>query len=96
MPTNSAPCHTPPPLGGWVEEAFVTWGNVEVHGPTAIIRSGRHTLRMTIEQPAGARFSVELLEDACRANQREGILKRLTMILPTASQTIAQVRMEVE
>ncbi len=79
-----------------VEEAFVTWGNVEVHGPTAVVRSGRRILRMTIEQPVGARFSVELLEKACRENQREGILKRLTMILPIASQTMAQVRMDVE
>ncbi len=86
-----------------VEEAFVTWGQVEVDGPVATIRTGKHTLQMTIECPAvpgietpvGSHFAVESLDEACRINQREGILKRLTFVLPAAAETRACVKMEV-
>jgi hypothetical protein len=78
-----------------VEEAFVTWGQVEVHGPTAVVRGARHELRMTIEEPVGARFAVESLDEACRANRRQGVLKRLTFILPPAAETQAHIKMEV-
>ncbi|MGC8782177.1 MAG: heparinase II/III domain-containing protein, partial [Anaerolineae bacterium] len=79
-----------------VEEAFVTWAQVEVHGPTAVIRGARHALRMTIEEPVGARFAVESLDEACRANRREGVLKRLTFVLPPAVESEARIKMEVE
>jgi len=79
-----------------VEEAFVTWGEVVAHGPTAAIGCGKHTLRLAIEEPAGARFAVESLAEACRANHREGILKRLTFVVPAAAQSEAKVRMMVE
>ena len=79
-----------------IEEAFVTWGEVVAHGPTASVRCGSHTLRMTIEEPVGARFAVESLEEACRTNHREGILKRLTFVVPAAGQSKARVRMTVE
>lgn len=79
-----------------VEEAFVTWGEVVAHGPTAAIHCGRHTLRLAIEEPAGARFAVESLAEACRVNRRDGILKRLTFVVPPAAQVEAKVRMEVE
>ena len=79
-----------------VEEAFVTWGEVVAHGPTAAIHCGKHTLRLAIEEPAGARFAVESLAEACRVNQREGVLKRLTFIVPPAAQSEARVRMAVE
>jgi hypothetical protein len=82
--------------GELVEEAFVTWGEVVAHGPTAAIHCGKHTLRLAIEEPAGARFAVESLAEACRANHREGVLKRLTFIVPAAAQAQARVRMEVE
>ncbi|MCU0503657.1 MAG: heparinase II/III-family protein, partial [Anaerolineae bacterium] len=82
--------------GELVEEAFVTWGEVVAHGPTAAIHCGKHTLRLAIEEPAGARFAVESLAEACRANHREGVLKRLTFVVPAAPQAQARVRMEVE
>ena len=78
-----------------VEEAFVTWGDVVAHGPTAAIRCGKHTLRMAIEEPVGARFAVESLGEACRVNHRQGVLKRLTFIVPATAQSQARVRMEV-
>jgi hypothetical protein len=82
--------------GELVEEAFVTWGEVVAHGPTAAIHCGKHTLRLAIEEPAGARFAVESLAEACRANHREGVLKRLTFVVPPAAQSQARVRMVVE
>ena len=82
--------------GQQIEEAFVTWGEVVAHGPTAAIHCGKHTLRLAIEEPAGARFAVESLEEACRTNHREGILKRLTFVVPPAAQSQARVRMAVE
>jgi hypothetical protein len=82
--------------GREVEEAFVTWGDVVAHGPTASIRCGSHALRLAIEEPAGARFAVESLAEACRANHREGVLKRLTFVAPAAPQVRACVRMTVE
>ncbi|MCX7669651.1 MAG: heparinase II/III-family protein, partial [Anaerolineae bacterium] len=78
-----------------VEEAFVTWAQVEVHGPTALIRGVGHELRMTIVEPVGARFAVELLDEACRANRREGVLKRLTFVVPPALKAQAHIKMEV-
>ena len=79
-----------------IEEAFVTWGEVVAHGPTASMHCGKHTLRMAIEEPVGARFAVESLEEACRTNHREGILKRLTFVVPAAARSQARVRMTVE
>ncbi len=70
-----------------IEEAFVTWGEVVAHGPTASVHCGKHTLRMAIEEPVGARFAVESLDEACRTNHREGILKRLTFVVPAAAQS---------
>jgi hypothetical protein len=82
--------------GELVEEAFVTWGEVVAHGPTAAIHSGKHTLRLVIEEPTGARFAVESLAEVCRVNHREGVLKRLTFIVPAAAEATARVKMEVE
>ena len=78
-----------------VEEAFVTWSEVEVNGPTAIIRGRHHTLRMTIEAPQGAAFAAEYLEKESRENKKPAILKRLTFLLPEAVTQQARVRMQV-
>jgi len=77
-----------------VEEAFVTWGEVEVAGGTALIRGERHSLRLTIETPAGAAFRLERLEEASKANLKPEVLKRLTVALPPAVEIVARVRME--
>lgn len=78
-----------------VEEAFVTWMDVEIDGASAMIRGQRHALRLSIEEPAGARFEVEQLEEACRENAKEGVLKRLTFRLPKAQTLLVEVSMEV-
>jgi hypothetical protein len=79
-----------------VEEAFITWLPVEVQGATAVLRGQKHTLRMTIESPAGAAFAAESLAEACRANEKDFVLTRLTFTLPAAKKATATVRMQVE
>jgi hypothetical protein len=61
-----------------VEEAFVTWHETVVAGSTAQIIGERHILDLQIEAPAGATFSLEVLEEASRANAKPVPLKRLT------------------
>jgi hypothetical protein len=78
-----------------VEEAFITWFEVETEGASALICGQKHTLRLTIEAPAGAEFELEALEEASRANHKPDVLKRLTFRLPAAAESQARVRMEV-
>ena len=78
-----------------VEEALITWHDVEVEGNTALIRVQRHVLRLTIEEPAGGAFKLERLEEACQANVKEGILTRLSFVLPVDVEALARVRMEL-
>lgn len=68
-----------------IEEVFVTWEAVEVAGPTARIRGRRSTLTLTIEEPTAATFSATRLEEACRANERDGVLTRLAAALPAGA-----------
>jgi hypothetical protein len=78
-----------------VEEALITWHDVVVDGATALIQGQRHTVRLTIDEPAGARFVLEPLEQQSRANAKPGILKRLSFTLPLAAEARARVRMEI-
>jgi hypothetical protein len=78
-----------------VEEAFITWDEVDVKGATALVRGTAHNLRLTIESPAGASFGLERLEKESKENEKPDILKRLTFVLPVASTQQARVRMEV-
>jgi Heparinase II/III-like protein len=78
-----------------VEEALITWHDVEIDGATALVRGQRHTLRLTIEAPVEARFELERLEEQSRANAKPGILKRLRFVLPAAAEMQARVRMEL-
>jgi hypothetical protein len=79
-----------------VEEAFVTWAEVSVSGPQALIHGQQHNLRLTVESPPGASFVLQALEGESRANDKPGILKRLTITMPPALKTCVQVRMEIQ
>ncbi len=68
-----------------IEEAFVTWFPVQIEGATARITGERSALRMTIEEPADATFAVASLAEACRANERDGVLTRLAVALPAGT-----------
>jgi len=78
-----------------VEEAFVTWFEVTLSGNCAVIHGERHTLEMTIEHPAQAQFQVERLEEACKANLKPNVLKRITLTLPPAASTRLRLRMQI-
>jgi hypothetical protein len=77
-----------------IEEAFVTWLNVEISGATATIR-GNHTLQLIIESPEGLLFEVEALTEACLANAKDKVLKRITVALPLASTIHFRMRLEL-
>ncbi len=64
-----------------VEEAFVTWNEVTLDGDRAVIRGKNRSVVLSILQPEGAIFEVQSLAEECKTNQREGILKRLTVQL---------------
>jgi len=78
-----------------VEEALVTWLDCEVDSATALIHGQRHTLKVTIEQPQDARFQLEALEEASRANGKTAILKRLSFVIPAAEAIAVRLHMEL-
>jgi hypothetical protein len=82
--------------GSEVEEALLTWLPAEVASATATIRGRRHRLRLTIEEPTGAQFALDVLEEESRANQQPAVLNRLRFVLAPASLIDVRVRMVVE
>jgi len=68
-----------------VEEALVTWCPVEVEGRLARVLGGGSVLEIAIAEPEGALWRAERLEEACRANGKEGVLTRLSVRLPTGA-----------
>lgn len=78
-----------------VEEALMTWCDVQVDDATAIVRGKRHALRLTIESPSQASFALERLEKASRENDKPEILKRLCVMLPGKSKVEFRVLMEI-
>jgi len=78
-----------------VEEAFVTWLECKANGATAQI-TGQHTVTtLTIEQDAELHFQLEYLEEQSKANQKPGILKRLSVTLPRGKVVEAEVKITV-
>lgn len=71
-----------------VEEAFVTWFPVTVAGKTATIQGERSSLKLTVAEPEGVEFAMETLDEACRENQAEGTLTRLTLKVPGAAKVV--------
>lgn len=78
-----------------VEEALMTWCDVEINGGTAVLRGKHRTLCLTIELPNDARFALEQLEKASQENAKSEILKRLSVVLPVQIETEFCVRMEI-
>lgn len=77
-----------------IQEAFVTWLEVEAESSTALIHGDQRDLRLTIEAPEGAAFAVVSLKEACEENAKEEVLKRISVDLPPARQLTFRVRME--
>ncbi|MCX5769493.1 MAG: heparinase II/III family protein, partial [Candidatus Hydrogenedentes bacterium] len=59
-----------------VEEAFMTWHDVETNGNTARITTGKGTLEIRAEYGT---FATEKLDEACRANKKTGTLTRISI-----------------
>jgi hypothetical protein len=78
-----------------IEEAFITWLDVDVDGPGVVIHGQRHTLQLTVESPEGLRFEVEKLEAQRQADAKAGALKRIGVSLPVAGDVQIRVRMEI-
>ena len=78
-----------------VEEAFVTWCEVECAGPSATIHGEKHDCRMTIESPAELQFQLEPLTEQSHANAMDRVLKRITAALPSASTSQVRIRIEL-
>ena len=78
-----------------IEEALLTWLDVETDGATALLRGQRHTVRLTIEVPTTAHFDIERLEEQCRANDKPGVLKRITCTFPAAAEVVVRVCAEI-
>lgn len=76
-----------------VEEAFVTWLDVAVDGRCAQIRAKEGTLEI---RTAGGTFAAERLEEACKANQKKGVLTRVTVTYPAARTVTARFTMHYQ
>jgi hypothetical protein len=76
-----------------IEEAFVTWLEVEVDGGRAVIRGEAGALHAEIEAPDGAMFSLTRLERESAANAKAGVLKRLSVDVPPDLSTKFAMRM---
>jgi hypothetical protein len=71
----------------------MTWLPVELREATAWLHGEHATLELSIEQPPSVSFHLESLEEVCRANNSQGILKRLTFTVPPGVSSHARVRM---
>lgn len=78
-----------------VEDMFVTWLPVTVEGGTALIQGVRHRLRLAIEEPVGAGFSLESLVAESRANDRTDVLQRLRVNIPGAKEILVRLRLDI-
>ena len=73
-----------------VEETLMTWQQVELNGATARIRTDMGILEIKVDS---GEFAVENLEDICRVNKKSGVLKRITVMKPAASETTSRFEM---
>ncbi len=78
------------------QEAFVTWRNSLVSGRTALILGEKHVLQLTIEEPSGASFALQVLDEESNANEKATSLRRLSIDLPAQSSgVLVRVRARV-
>ena len=78
-----------------VEEAFVMWSQPEIDGSTARIPGERHDVELTIEEPSGAVWVVETFEEESAANNKKGVLKRLTFSAADGTSVETRVRARI-
>jgi hypothetical protein len=73
-----------------VEEAFMTWNPVEINGNVACVTTDKGTLEIRAENGT---FTGERLEEACKANKKEGVLTRIAGVYPASTQIEARFSM---
>ncbi len=73
-----------------VEEVFLTWQRVEASGNIARVITDAGVLEIVASQGT---FTLERLEDACKANHKSEVLTRIALALPQGSS--AAVRFEM-
>jgi Heparinase II/III-like protein len=69
-----------------IEEALITWLDVEVDGDTARVISDEGILEIQAE---GVEFVAERLEKACEENHKKEVLTRITVTCPAAAEVRA-------
>jgi hypothetical protein len=77
-----------------VEEVFITWLECTIDGANALIHGQKYNLLLSIEQPQGVQFAMERLEKESLANEKPGVLKRLSIVLLPAKEMQVSVRMQ--
>ena len=78
-----------------VEEVFITWLECTIDGANALIHGQKYDLHLTIEQPQDVQFVLERLEKESLANEKPGVLKRLSIALPQTPEIQVSVRMQL-
>jgi hypothetical protein len=81
-----------------IEEALMTWLEVEPKDDGAVIHGTQYDLALTLEEPTPiGYFRLERLEAESRANRKSGILKRITYTVPPTHDKTVLVcfRMEI-
>jgi hypothetical protein len=78
-----------------IEEAFVMWTDPVIDHSTATISGERHDVVLTIEEPTGAEWQVEVFEEESEANKKKGILKRLTFSVSAETTIETKVRARI-
>lgn len=73
-----------------VEEALMTWQQVEVDGPVARISTDSGVLEIRTDSGT---FIAENLEEICRVNKKSGVLTRITVTKPAAASSTARFEM---
>ncbi len=79
-----------------IAEVLVTWCPVRADGHAAVIEGERRTLRLVIEEPAGATFSAEEFRVEPRQPDPPRMLRRLTCRISPAPDTRCTIRMKIE
>ncbi len=81
--------------GKCVEEGFVMWSDPVLCGATATVPGESHDVKLTIEEPADAVWSVETFAEESAANNKKGILKRLTFSTSEGTDIDVRVRASI-
>jgi hypothetical protein len=77
-----------------VEEAFMTWLDVDMDGPVARVHAPEGTVTLRADHGA---FTAECLEQGCKENHVEDkVLTRIALISPVASETHTHIAITYE